>query len=395
MPGNPLFLTRNEQGKAVRVRSSVLFFPANRSGTRLRYTAEVSDGGDNQRQRTERELRLLYRAVAASSNGITISDSTAPDEPLIYVNRSFELMTGYSSDEVLGRNCRFLQGDDGDQPALLEVRAALREGRDCEVLLRNYRKDGTPFWNELRLSPVHEERGRLVNFVGVQNDVTQRKRAEEELRRAHDELDERVRQRTARLAESNARLKREIAERRELEEQLIHQAFHDPLSGLPNRSLFLDRLELSLTGALKRGAKVAVLLANVDGFRTVNESLGYEAGDRLLLAVAERLVNTVGPRGTVAHFGGDQFAVLLEDVASGGDAVQVARRIEEGLRRPLDLGGLEWTVTTSIGIGLSTPRWEPPGEIVRRADAAMYRAKEAGKGRHAIFDPGADEGTSA
>jgi diguanylate cyclase (GGDEF)-like protein/PAS domain S-box-containing protein len=337
----------------------------------------------------------LYRAVAASSNGITISDSTAPDEPLIYVNRSFELMTGYSSDEVLGHNCRFLQGEDGGQPALLEVRAALREGRDCEALLRNYRKDGTPFWNELRLSPVHDERGRLVNFVGVQNDVTQRKRAEEELRRAHDELDERVRRRTARLAESNARLNREIAERRELEEQLTHQAFHDPLSGLPNRSLFLDRLELSLTGALKRGAKVAVLLANVDGFRTVNESLGYEAGDRLLLAVAERLENTVGPRGTVAHFGGDQFAVLLEDVASVGDAVRVARRIEEELRRPLDLGGLERTVTTSIGIGLSTPQWEPPGEIVRRADAAMYRAKEAGEGRHAIFDPGADEDASA
>src|SRR5215204_3522493 len=254
MPCSPLFLTRNEQvsGSSPLVGS---LFPANSSGTGLRYTAEVSDGGDNQRWRTEWELRLLYRAVAASSNGITISNSTAPDEPLIYVNRSFELMTGYSSEEVLGRNCRFLQGDDRDQPALLVVRAALREGRDCEVLLRNYRKDGTSFWNELRLSPVHDERGRLVNFVGVQNDVTQRKRAEEELRRALVEL-----------AESNARLKRESAERRKLEEQLTYQAFHDPLSGLPNRSLFLDRLEFSLTGVLRRGAKVAVLLANVDGF---------------------------------------------------------------------------------------------------------------------------------
>jgi diguanylate cyclase (GGDEF)-like protein/PAS domain S-box-containing protein len=354
----------------------------------------VSDGGDNQRRRTERELRLLYRAVAASSNGITISDSTAPDEPLTYVNRSFELMTGYSSEEVLGRNCRFLQGDERDQPALLVVRAALREGRDCEVLLRNYRKDGTPFWNELRLSPVHDERGRLINFVGVQNDVTERKRAEEELRRAHAELDERIRRRTARLAEANARLKREITERRELEEQLTHQAFHDPLSGLPNRSLFMDRLELALTGALKRGAKVAVLLANLNGFRSVNNSLGYEAGDRLLLAVAERLENTMGPRGTVAHFGGDQFAVLLEDVANVDDAVRVAKRIEEGLRRRLDLGGLERVVTTSIGIGLSTSKWEPPGEIVRRADAAMYRAKETGRARYAVSDPGANESIS-
>jgi PAS domain S-box-containing protein len=132
-----------------------------------RYTAKVSNEADRERLQTEQELRLLYRAVAASSNGITISDSKLPDDPLIYVNRSFELMTGYSSEEVLGRNCRFLQGNDRNQSALLEVRAALREGRDCEVLLRNYRKDGTLFWNELRLSPVHDEWGRLVNFVGA------------------------------------------------------------------------------------------------------------------------------------------------------------------------------------------------------------------------------------
>ncbi len=336
----------------------------------------------------------MYKAVAASNNGITISDSNLTDDPLIYVNRSFELMTGYSSEEVLGRNCRFLQGTDDDQAALIEVRDAVREGRDCQVLLRNYRKDGTLFWNELRLSPVHDERGELVNFVGVQNDVTERKLAEEELRRAHAELDERVRQRTARLAEANARLKREIAERQLLEEHLTHQAFHDPLTGLPNRSLFLDRIELSLTGSLERRAKVAVVLVNLDNFRTVNDSLGYEVGDRVMLAVAERLENAVGARGTTAHFGGDQFAVLLEDVASAGDAVRVARWIEEGLRRPLDLEGLEQVVTASIGIGLSTSNWEPPEEILHRADAAMYRAKEAGKARYAILDPSANESTS-
>ena len=353
----------------------------------------MSNEGDSELRRTEQELRLLYRAAASSSNGLTISDSKLPDGPLIYVNRSFELMTGYSSEEVLGRNCRFLQGNDRNQPALLEIRAALREGRDCEVLLRNYRKDGTLFWNELRLSPVHDERGRLVNFVGVQNDVTERKRAEEEIRRAHAELDERVRQRTTWLVEANARLKREIAERQELEEQLTHQAFHDPLTGLPNRSLFLDRLELSLSGSLERRAKVAVLLVNLDNFRTVNDSLGYEAGNRVLLAVAERLENAVGSRGTTAHLGGDQFAVLLEDVTCAGDAVRVARRIEGGLRRPLDLEVLERVVTASIGIGLSTSDWEPPEEILRRADAAMYRAKEAGKARYAVLDPSANEST--
>jgi len=252
--------------------------------------------GDKQRQ-TELEPRLLHRAIAASSNGITVSDSKLPGAPLIYVNRSFELMTGYSAGEVIGRNCRFLQGTDRNQPALLEVRAALREGRDCEVLLRNYRKDGALFWNELRLSPVHDDWGRIVNFVGVQNDVTERKRAEEGLRHAHAELDERVRNRTARLAEANALLRREIAERRELEEQLTHQAFHDPLTGLPNRPLFLDRLELSLSASLGRGTRVAALLLDLDDFRAINESLGYEAGDSLLLAVAERLENTGGGGG--------------------------------------------------------------------------------------------------
>ena len=350
---------------------------------------EVSSEGDGERRRTEQELRLLYRAVAASSNGITISDPNLPDNPLIYVNRSFELMTGYSSEEVLGRNCRFLQGNDRNQTTLPEIRAALREGRDCQVLLRNYRKDGTLFWNELRLSPVHDEWGRLVNFVGVQNDVTERKRAEEEIRSAHAELDERVRRRTARLAETNARLEREIAERRELEEQLTHQAFHDPLTGLPNRSLFLDRVELSLTGSLERGGKVAVLLLDLDDFKTVNDSLGYEAGDRVLLAVAERLENAVGARGTAAHLGGDQFAVLLEDVAGAGDAVRAARWIEEALRSPFGLEGHERLVTASIGVGLSTSAWESPEEIMRRADAAMYRAKGAGKASYAVLDPGA------
>jgi PAS domain S-box-containing protein len=124
--------------------------------------------------------RLLGRAVAASSNGIVITDPKVPDNPIVYVNPAFEGISGYSADEVLGHNCRFLQAEDRDQPALDELREALTEGRECRVVLRNYRKDGTPFWNELYVSPVHDEDGRLTNFVGVQNDVTERRRIEEE-----------------------------------------------------------------------------------------------------------------------------------------------------------------------------------------------------------------------
>jgi PAS domain S-box-containing protein len=125
------------------------------------------------------KLRLLERAVTASTNSIVISDPNQPDDPLVYVNPAFERTTGYTAEEVLGRNCRFLQDEDRDQQAVGELRAAVREGRHCSVVLRNYRKDGTLFWNELSIYPVRDEERRVTNFVGVQNDITERIRAEE------------------------------------------------------------------------------------------------------------------------------------------------------------------------------------------------------------------------
>ena len=127
------------------------------------------------------KLRLLERAVTASTNSIVITDPNQPDDPLVYVNPSFEKTTGYTAEEALGRNCRFLQREDREQPALRELRAAVHEGRHCTVVLRNYRKDGILFWNELSVYPVRDEDGGVANFVGVQNDVTERVRAEEVL----------------------------------------------------------------------------------------------------------------------------------------------------------------------------------------------------------------------
>jgi PAS domain S-box-containing protein len=149
------------------------------------FIAVVEDIG--KRKQAEADLRLRDRAVAASSNGIVITDPNLPDNPVVYVNPAFERITGYSAEEVRGRNCRFMQGDDDrDQPALAELREALREGRYSRVVLRNRRKDGTPFWNELSVSPVRDEAGRLTHFVGVQNDVTERQRTQEELRQSEE-----------------------------------------------------------------------------------------------------------------------------------------------------------------------------------------------------------------
>ncbi len=137
-------------------------------------------------RRAEEELRLRDRAIAASANGIVISDPNLPDNPIVYVNPAFERMTGYAADEVVGRNCRFLQGEDRDQPGIGELRAAIREGRSCEVVMRNYRKDGSLFFNELSVSPVFGDDGGISRFVGIQDDVTERMEAQEELERSEE-----------------------------------------------------------------------------------------------------------------------------------------------------------------------------------------------------------------
>ncbi|MFL6008363.1 MAG: SpoIIE family protein phosphatase [Rubrobacteraceae bacterium] len=148
----------------------------------------VHRGSPLERRSSEELRRLLDRAVAASSNGIVITDPNLPDNPIVYVNPAFEKTTGYTMEEAIGRNCRFLQGEDRDQPAIEELRACIREGQECRVVLRNYRRDGTRFWNELYVSPVHDDAGNLTNFVGVQNDVTEIKRTEEVLKGSEDRL---------------------------------------------------------------------------------------------------------------------------------------------------------------------------------------------------------------
>jgi diguanylate cyclase (GGDEF)-like protein len=175
-------------------------------------------------------------------------------------------------------------------------------------------------------------------------------------------------------------------------DELEHQALHDPLTGLPNRLLFSDRLAQALARARRRKEPIAMLFMDLDNFKVVNDSLGHEVGDRLLKAVARRLREQLRPEDTIARLGGDEFAVLLEGFASVGDATAVAERIKEILRAPFPLlEGQEIVVTASVGISLSTPE-TPPGEeaqenrLLRDADTAMYQAKADGKARYEVFD---------
>jgi len=184
----------------------------------------------------------------------------------------------------------------------------------------------------------------------------------------------------------------DVTDRRRAEEQLQHDAFHDVLTGLPNRALFIDRLQAALArlqGAMARGHQkglFAVLFLDVDRFKLVNDSLGHSVGDRLLVELSSALKTAVRPGDTVARLGGDEFTILLEDIDARDEAIAVAERIQTVLRDPLALAGHEVFATVSIGIALSAPGYRRAEDVLRDADTAMYHAKALGKSRHEVFD---------
>jgi diguanylate cyclase (GGDEF)-like protein/PAS domain S-box-containing protein len=181
---------------------------------------------------------------------------------------------------------------------------------------------------------------------------------------------------------------RDVTERKTFEAQLHYLAFHDPLSSLPNRVLFMERLAHGLERAQRHQKQVAVLFLDLDNFKVINDSLGHQVGDHLLRAVARRMQACVRPADTVARLGGDEFIILLEDVAGVQDAILVADRVQAMLHTPMNLGDHEVFTTASIGIAMSSPEHHCADDLIRNADLAMYQAKMQGKAQHALFESG-------
>jgi diguanylate cyclase (GGDEF)-like protein/PAS domain S-box-containing protein len=179
---------------------------------------------------------------------------------------------------------------------------------------------------------------------------------------------------------------RDISDRKEFEEQLAHQATHDPLTGLPNRVLLLDQLQFALSRARRHHRAVAVLFLDLDHFKVVNDSLGHGLGDQLLVAIANRLKAAVRPGDTVARFGGDEFVLMCEQLEAEDDVVAIAKRVEEAISGSFTINDSELFVGVSIGIAISTDATIDPETLIRDADAAMYRAKDRGRARYEIFD---------
>lgn len=210
---------------------------------------------------------------------------------------------------------------------------------------------------------------------------------EQQLKQYRLHLEELVTERTAELARSNQLLQEEINRRQKAEEQYLHDAFHDGLTSLPNRALFVEHLERSLGHARRSGKYLfAVLMLDLDRFKVINDSLGHTVGDQLLITTARRLESCTRPGDTVARLGGDEFAVLLDDIKHVDEARSIADQIHQQIASPINLEAHEITITTSIGIVTDVKDYYRPAELMRDADTAMYQAKAQGGSQHKIFD---------
>lgn len=305
---------------------------------------------------TERNYKV--RSVTTGPMALTVAEAALPD--LILLDIKMPEMGGY---EV----CRRLKSQAKTQEIPVIFLSALDEAIDK---VQAFQVGGVDYITKpFQLEEV---------IVRIDTQLQLRK-TQDALQRLNSELEMRVRQRTMQLEQ-------EISARQKAQAKLLHMALHDSLTELPNRAFFMKRLKQVLKGAKQHAdAQFAVLFLDCDRFKVINDSLGHLVGDQLLIAMARRLESCVPPGTTIARLGGDEFILLLENIDGPESSIRVAERIQSEIRLPFQLENHEFYTTVSIGIVIGHRGYAQPEHLLRDADAAMYRAKESGKGRYAIF----------
>lgn len=280
---------------------------------------------------------VLLRAVGAAAHGITIGRAS-PERPLVYVNDAFVRMTGYPAAEVLGQNCRFLQGPGTDPADIAVIRAALDAGQEADVVVLNYRKDGTAFWNEVSISAVRNQRDEITHFIGTQVDVS---------------------------------------DRVERERALAHQAHTDPLTGLPNREEFVRQVD-QLIGGLSAADGLAVIFLDLDGFHRINEDFDFETGNLVLAGVAARLASATGTADLLCRVEADRFALATTAPRQhcGQAAQDLLTAVRLSLAEPLDVTVLTMPIGAHTGFAVFPDGGSSASSLVH----AARRSMEAGRG---------------
>ncbi|MFL5758095.1 MAG: EAL domain-containing protein [Thermomicrobiales bacterium] len=301
-----------------------------------------------------RESERRYRSVVDGVQEVIFQ--TDADGRWTFLNPAWVEITGYSIAQSLGLSLYDVTHPD-EREWLLGQYENLINGAmaSFQVEVRIITQDGETRWLETRARLTDARAATIAGISGTLTDITERKRAEEALR--------------------------------ESQERYRHLAMHDPLTSLPNRALFFDRLADAMTRREYRGNGIAILFIDLDGFKLVNDSLGHEAGDRLLVIAGQRLARFIRPSDTVARLGGDEFAILLDDLADSRHALRIAERLLEALKPAFIIDDQDVFISASVGVAISVESGDRPADLLRNADIALYEAKGAGRASYAVFEP--------
>lgn len=338
-------------------------------------------------KRAEQDLRDALLENQAILESAVIGISVVERGANLRCNRKMEELFGYQPGEIEGVLVNSFYPDQATwEAARLATQRDFSAGHVHTSEQHLLRKDGQSFWARLTGRPfdLSQPKGRSVWLV---DDITTSREAAQAILRARDELERRVQIRTAELAGANEKLKAEVEERRQVEARIHHMAYHDSLTGLPNRSLLIERLEQGVFTAQKNEHLLAVMFIDLDRFKTINDSLGHLIGDVLLQEVSIRLSNAVESKDTVSRLGGDEFVVLTPALNDSQQAAVMAQKIIDALAEPFWIEQRQLHITPSIGICICPYDGVDVESLMRHADTAMYQAKAQGRNTFQFFTP--------